>query len=312
MVKEQANKGKISADIIGSKGLFLQDMFEAGILLPSGFILTTAFREFMEKSGIYAKIRTVMSSSAVSLSDMNSILHASNEIIKFITEVKFPEDLKKNILEEFSRVNSKYAALRFSFIVDIRSSLSLAREFPVFLNISEENLIDTIVKMWTLSYAPAAISYRLEKGEDIKNPLAVILVQEMIAADVSGVCFTAHPITSDLGQIVIEANFGLSQELKPKTIVKDTYIVEKETLDILGKTVLSQKTMLARVGTNTSEIEVGGALQDKQKLSDSQILELVKIVKKIDSVYKGNPQKVEWVLKGSNFYIMDSQSIKEA
>lgn len=310
--KEKIDIDGIDIKAVGSKGIFLRDMFRAKVLVPPGFIMTSVFEEFMESTGLYARISTIMDVSKVSLNDMNSILQASNEIVNLVNNTNFPKELEAKVLNEFSKLKAEYVAVRPSFVIIDSSNLSLIREFPSQLNVSRDNLIKTIKSIWSSSFSPAALVYHLEKSIDMKKPLVVLLIQKMIDAEVSGVCFTAHPITKDRKQIVIEASFGLTEEVNTRGIARDTYVVDKNSWKILGKTIFPQKTMLARVGSTTSEVEIGSVLQAKQKLSNAQILSLANLAKRVEDIYERIPQKIEWAIEKDNFYIIESQPISKA
>jgi len=309
--KNQVDMSKIDIETVGTKGVFLRDMFNAKVLVPPGFIMTAIFEQFMEETGLYAKINTIMDTSRVSLGDMNSILQASNEIVNLVNDANFPKGLEDKILKEFLKLKAEYVAVRPSFVIDNASSLSLAREFPSQLNVNSNNLIRSIMRIWATFFSPASIVYRLEKNIDIRKPFVVLLIQKMIDAEVSGVCFTSHPITKDRNQIVIEASFGLSEEVNTKGIARDTYVVDKNNWKILGNTIFPQKMMLTRVGSTTSEVEVGSVLQAKQKLSNAQVLSLANLAKRIEDIYDRVPQKIEWAFEKNNFYIIESQPISK-
>ncbi len=309
--KEKINLDGIDIKTVGSKGIFLRDMFKAKVLVPPGFIMTSVFEEFMESTGLYAKINTIMDINKVSPDDMNSILQTSNEIVNLVNNTNFPKYLEDKVLNEFSKLKAEYVAVRSSFVVSDSSVLPLAREFPSRLNVNRDNLIKTVKGIWSSSFSPAALAYHLEKSLDLKKPLIVLLIQKMIDAEVSGVCFSAHPITKDRKQIVVEASFGLTEEVNTRGIARDTYIIDKNNWKILGKTIFPQKVMLTRVGSTTNEVEVGSILQSKQKLSNAQILSLAGLAKRVEDIYERVPQKIEWALEKNNFYVIESQPLSK-
>lgn len=307
-MSEQANQEqKLNIKTVGAKGVFLQDMFQAGVLVPAGFIMTRAYEEFMEHTGLYARIETCITANKVSLNDMNSILQCSNETMSLVKETPFPESLREKVIVEFSKLKSEFVAIRYSLTVDDTSSSPLSRELVSRLNVKKSDFLDGIKNAWAQFFSPASIAYRLEKNIKSSDSLAVLLVQRMIDGESSGVSFTKHPITGDTDQVVIEASFGLNEEINTRGIVKDTYIISKGDWKILGKKVLPQKKMLSRVGSETSEVDVGSLMQEKQKLSDAQILALANLSKKIEDFYSQVPQKIEWVFSKNNFYILQSQ-----
>ena len=122
--REEVDMNKIDLKVVGSKGIFLRDMFNAKVLVPPGFIMTSVFEQFMEEAGLYARINTIMDASKVSLDDMNSILHASNEIVNLVNNINFPKSLETKVLNEFSKLKAEYVAVRPSFIIGDVLSLS--------------------------------------------------------------------------------------------------------------------------------------------------------------------------------------------
>jgi pyruvate,water dikinase len=51
----------------------------------------------------------------------------------------------------------------------------------------------------------------------------------MVQSEISGICFTVHPVTQDYDQLVIEAGYGLGEAIVGGIITPDTYVVLKTT-----------------------------------------------------------------------------------
>jgi pyruvate,water dikinase len=306
------NQTEQQADIksIGKKGLFLRDMVKAKVLVPPGFIITALFDRFMKETRLYAKIEAVMTVIKPIVSSMDSISRASSEIISLINKTKFPKKLEKNIIDEFAKLKSDYVAVRHSVVIKDSLNVFLAKEFAPQLNIDKNSLIPTIKNAWASFYSPAAIVYRLESGMGMAQPFSALLIQKMIAANVSGVCFTIHPTMQVPTQIFIEANLGINRGQSSQAFDRDTYVVNKKNGKILGKTLLPQKTMLTRVDSHTKEIEVGAVDSGRQKLTDNQIITLAKLAQRIEDFYGGVPQRIEWALEKGNFYVFEATTVK--
>jgi pyruvate,water dikinase len=135
-----------------------------------------------------------------------------------------------------------------------------------------------------------------------------VVVQKMIQSEISGICFTVHPVTEDRNQMVIEAGYGLGEAIVGGKITPDTYVINKKTLSILDKNISEQSMMIIRSGAGIKEAKVPQAQRSKQKLADKQILELAKVCKKIEEHYKF-PQDIEWALEKGKFYITQSRPI---
>lgn len=130
----------------------------------------------------------------------------------------------------------------------------------------------------------------------------------MIQSEVSGICFTVHPVTKDKNQMVIEAGWGLGEAIVGGKITPDTYVIDKKSWTILDKNISGQEIMIVRNDNGTKEAEVPKAKQAKQKLPDKQILKLAQICQKIEAHYK-KPQDIEWALEKGKFYITQSRPI---
>jgi pyruvate,water dikinase len=131
----------------------------------------------------------------------------------------------------------------------------------------------------------------------------------MAKSDVSGVCFTVHPVTRDRDQMIIEACWGLGEALVQRIITPDSYVVEKSTLNIIDINIgCQEKQIIKAKDKETMEVIVEDNLKEKQKLSGEQIKELAQICIDIEKHY-GNPRDIEWALEGEKIYIVQSRPI---
>jgi pyruvate,water dikinase len=85
-------------------------------------------------------------------------------------------------------------------------------------------------------------------------------------------------------------------------------VIQKKNWIILDKNIGQQKLMLLKNKGGNIEKQVPKSKQEKQKLSEAQILKLSKICRRIEKHYK-TPQDIEWVLKKGKFYIVQSRPI---
>ena len=135
-----------------------------------------------------------------------------------------------------------------------------------------------------------------------------VVVQKMVQSEISGICFTVHPVTKDKDQMVIEAGYGLGEAIVGGKISPDTYVISKKRLEILDKNISEQEMAIVRSANGTKEVSISKAKQGKQKLSDKEIFELAKLCAKIESHY-GKPEDIEWAYEKKKFYITQSRPI---
>ncbi len=302
---KQLSKGDV--DVAGGKGASLGEMTRAKIPVPPGFVvLASAFDRFLEETDLDAEIEAVL--HKVSHQDINSVDGASNKIRDLISDAEFPKDLAKEILKEFSTLKAKCVAVRSSATAEDSSVASWAGELESYLNTTKDNLLENIKKCWASLFTPRAIFYRFEKKLHTTKVSVAVVVQKMIQSEISGICFTVHPVTKDYDQIVIEAGYGLGEAIVGGKITPDTYVIHKKSWKILDKNIGQQKMMIIKSGQDNIEKQVPGPEQEKQKLADSKIIQLAKLCDKIEKHYK-HPQDIEWAYNKGKFYIVQSRPI---
>jgi pyruvate,water dikinase len=165
-----------------------------------------------------------------------------------------------------------------------------------------------VKKCWASLFAPRAIFYRFEKKLNKKKISVAVVVQKMIQSEVSGICFTVHPVTKNHNQMIIEAGYGLGEAIVGGKITPDRYLIKKDTLTIEDINVGVQKILIIRSRKGTKKIKLENTKQGKQKLNGRQIVELSALCRKIEKIYKC-PQDIEWTLENNKFYIVQSRPI---
>ncbi|NOQ68466.1 hypothetical protein GQ568_03425 [Patescibacteria group bacterium] len=227
---------------------------------------------------------------------------------KLIFNANFSKDIARELRKDFKKLGTKFVAVRSSATAEDSSSASWAGELETYLNITEKDLIQSVKKCWSSLFTPRAIFYRFEKKLQNQKVSVAVVVQKMIQSDVSGICFTTHPVTEDHNQMVIEAGYGLGELIVGGEITPDCYIVDKKNNLILEIVVnLQEKVMMRKNKTNVI-IEIKKRKGSCQKLTGKQIMKLAEICSKIEKHYK-KPQDIEWAFEKGKFYITQSRPI---
>jgi len=313
--KDFKKLSKKDTSIAGGKGASLGEMTlrlcsgqaRRHCPVPPGFVvLAQAFDRFLEETDINVEIEALL--RKVKIKDINSIEKVSEEIRSLILDAEFPKDIAKEILSEFAKLKAKYVAVRSSATAEDSSTASWAGELESYLNTSKENLLENVKKCWASLFTPRAIFYRFEKKLHKQKISVAVAVQKMIQSEISGICFTVHPVTEDYDQMVIEAGYGLGEAIVGGKITPDTYVIHKINKNILDSNISKQKMMIVREGSGVKETIVPKTKQEKQKLADKRILELAKICQNIEKHYK-KPQDIEWAFEKNKFYIVQSRPI---
>ncbi|MBI2984026.1 MAG: PEP/pyruvate-binding domain-containing protein [Candidatus Kerfeldbacteria bacterium] len=293
--------------LAGGKGASLGEMARAGIPVPSGFVvLTTAFESFLDETDIDVEIEAQL--HKINVRDVNSIERVSEDIRGQIMSVDMPTDIAKETRLAFVALQAPTVAVRSSATAEDAAAASWAGELESYLNVTKKDLLSAVQKCWASLFTPRAIFYRFENKLHRTKVSVAVVVQAMIQSDVSGICFTVHPVTKDYDQMVIEAGWGLGEAIVGGKITPDTYVIHKKGWEILDINVSEQKKIIVRGQHGTIERPVPPAKKTKQKLSKIQILALSKLCAKIENHYR-RPQDIEWAWQRGNFYILQSRPI---
>ena len=134
------------------------------------------------------------------------------------------------------------------------------------------------------------------------------IVQRMVQSDKSGIAFSVDPVTNDKNKIIIEAIFGLGENIVQGTVTPDHYEVNKKSLIILKKDYKYQSQKLIKSGVTNKEIKLGKQEGYSPKLSDEEIIKIALLVKDIENHYYF-PQDIEWAVEGELVFIVQSRPI---
>lgn len=308
LLRDFKNIDKNDVSLAGGKGASLGEMTKAGIPVPPGFVIfSTAFEKFLEETDLNVEIEAAL--DLVNHNEIHTVENASEKIEALILEAVMPKDIADIIKEFFKKLDSRYVAVRSSATAEDSASAAWAGQLESYLNTTEEILLENVKKCWASLFTPRAIFYRFEKNLHKQKISVAVVVQKMVESEVSGIAFSVHPITQDRNQLIIEAGFGLGEAIVSGQITPDSYVVEKDSRQILDVNVVAQNKALYRGKKNGVEWkELSVEIGSQQVLSGKKILELSDIIIRIESHYNF-PCDIEWAGEKNEFYIVQSRPI---
>ncbi|MDP3882410.1 MAG: PEP/pyruvate-binding domain-containing protein [Nanoarchaeota archaeon] len=306
-IKRFKDLSKDDVAIAGGKGASLGEMTKAGISVPPGFvILSEAFERFLEETDLNVELDSIL--HKVNHNEIHTVENASEEIKALILREEMPQDLEKEILQEFKALNASFVAVRSSATSEDSSTAAWAGQLDSFLNTTQDSLIENVKHCWASLFTPRAIVYRFEKDLNKQKISVAVVVQKMVQSEVSGIAFSVHPVTQDYNQLIIEAGYGLGEAIVSGQITPDSYVVEKQPRRIIDINVSEQDRGLYKKSSGGNEWRDLGQKGKEQVLTEKQIFELSELILKIESHY-GFPCDIEWAFEAGKFYIVQSRPI---
>lgn len=238
--------------LVGGKNASLGEMFRElraqGVRVPDGFAVTAqAFREFFRATGLQEEIRVML--KGLNPQDALQLQQVGRAVREAILQKEIPTEIKKEIIAAYHALSGGIAggtdvAVRSSATAEDLPNASFAGQQETFLNVhGEAQLIDACRRCFASLFTDRAISYRHDQGFDHFQVALSIGVQHMVRSDLasSGVMFSIDTETGFREAVLINAAYGLGENVVQGAVNPDEFYVFKPTLRTGFKPILQKK-----------------------------------------------------------------------
>jgi pyruvate,water dikinase len=306
---------------VGGKNASLGEMFRElsrkGVRVPDGFAITAdAYRWFLKQANLEGLIREVLAD--LDTRDVGNLRFRGNRIRHEILSAPLPGDLEEEIMKAYDTIGGHAlaadVAVRSSATAEDLPDASFAGQQETYLNVQGyRGLLEACRRCFASLFTDRAISYRADKGFDHLKVALSIGVQRMVRADLaaSGVMFTIDTETGFRDVVLINAAYGLGENVVQGSVNPDEYYVFKPTLKtgykpILQKTVGTKEFKLIYDiggGKMVKNVPVSPAERAKFAITDDEILQLARWACIIEDHYSTKhatvtPMDIEWAKDG--------------
>lgn len=298
----------------GKKCANLGEMTRLGMPVPDGFAITcTAQEEVFEETGARREIEALLRETGEP-KDNQRQTDVSRRIRRIIEEKELPAAFSKVVGEHYTAMCSKRGE---EVAVSVRSAgvVSHPGMYETYLNMrGREQVLEAIKKVWASTFNVRTIAAMVQTGQPVADsPCIGVGVLEMVNAKSAGVCFTVHPVSGDPSKAVIEANWGLGESCVSGIVSVDMYAVDKESLQVVEKTLGEKKCQIIPRGKGVVEEEVPSDMREVYVLSDEEAAEIVKLGNALETHF-GQPQDLEWAIDAGrsfpqNVYLLQTRSV---
>jgi len=317
-----ADIGIEDVPLVGGKNASLGEMFREltgkGVKVPNGFAVTAeAYRYFLREAGLDGKIRDIL--GGLDTRDMENLRQRGAQIRHAILAAALPRDLEAEISAAYDTFKGHAShpsdvAVRSSATAEDLPDASFAGQQETYLNVSGHlAVLDCCKRSFASLFTDRAISYRTDKGFDHFKVALSIGVQRMVRSDLaaSGVIFTIDTETGFRDAVLINAAYGLGENVVQGSVNPDEYYVFKPTLKtghkpILQKIVGSKEFKLVYDiggGKMVKNVPVSPGDRAKFAISDDEIVQLARWACLIEDHYSAKrgqptPMDIEWAKDG--------------
>ena len=309
----------VDVNRVGGKNAGLAEvtrtLTSAGIRVPPGFATTAAaYRTYIEVNGLAPKIGKLLDAYH---HGKQSLAETGTAIRRLIVDADFPQPIAAAIRSAYLELARRCrapllaVAVRSSATAEDLPQASFAGQQESFLNVSgESELLRACRKCYASLFTDRAIVYRENNGFDHLQVALSIGIQKMVRADRagSGVMFTLDTETGFPGVVVINAAWGLGENVVQGTVNPDKYVLFKRFLaderhiPIIEKSLGTKEKKLIYGeggGAPTHNIRTPRAERDAFVLQDDEIVQLGRWAVAVESHY-GRPMDIEWAKDGDS------------
>lgn len=293
--------------LAGGKGANLARLSQAGFPVPAGFVVATpAYDDFVRANRLEACIQAAL--SAVDSGSVEQLEAASAGIRAAFAAGRVSEDLAAELRRAYRSLGGA-VAVRSSATAEDLPEMSFAGQQDTYLNVlGEEALLAALVDCWSSLWTARAIGYRLRNRVSQVGLSLAVVVQKMVASRVSGVLFSANPLSGLRSQTVIDAVFGLGEALVSGKVEPDHYVVDGRCGEIVEKT-LGEKTLSIHGQAGGGVARREEPRKGRQALADEDILALARLGQQAAGLF-GGPQDIEWAqVDDGRLYLLQSRPV---
>jgi len=226
-----------------------------------------------------------------------------------------PLDLRNDIIGAVSDLMACHSlpelvvAVRSSAADEDGAGASFAGQHETYLNIvGADAIIQAVTRCWESARSERALEYRRKQGLSVERLQLAVLVQQLVASDVSAVVFTANPITGSRDEVMINASWGLGESIVGGTVTPDTFVVRKSDLAVIQRVIADKQRMTVSAPGGTSEVDVPRFLRNESSLNNEQVVEMAKLAVTLEGTME-YPVDVECAYAGGELYLLQCRPI---
>ncbi len=290
------NVSKRDVAIAGGKGANLGELIREGFPVPPGFVVT---------ADTYEQVVNNWSLASLSPSIIQQKLVEPGLLSEWLEEIQ----------QQHALLSAKFDkafvyAVRSSATAEDLGDASFAGQHDTYYYVTFDKLPQMIQKCWASLWSDAACSYRDSQGIAHDSVAMAVVVQVMIESEISGITFTANPVTGNRDEIVTESSWGMGAAIVDGRVSPDQYTFSRQQNDIIATRIADKKFMVpSSLTEETSRLTPVPPLKRRlETLTKPQISTIIEWAEKAER-YFGEPQDLEWSVQGDNFFILQSRPI---
>ena len=291
------NEKSTNKDQSGGKAAALAELSIAGFNVPPGFVIAP---QIFYKN-LTGQQRTALESASSDEAFQNIL---ANLKLKLKFQNKIQTELKK------LSANGERFAVRSSALDEDSAQHSFAGQLESYLFVSAGDVPHRVLDVWRSAFTDRVCAYRRKNNLAPVPGAPAVLIQKMVNPEVSGVAFSADPVTGQRGITVVASLYGVGTAIVSGECDADTHYVDRDGNIIEHK--IAVKTNIHRFSPLTPSGVKSDLLTNEEArrpvLKDSQVLAIAELAREVERFFC-RPQDIEWAIEDGKIYLLQSRPI---
>jgi pyruvate,water dikinase len=290
-------KTSTNNDQLGGKARALAELSIADFNVPPGFVI---------EPQIFYKNLTPQQQTALESATTAEMLQ------NILANVKLKLKFQKNLLAELGKLgsNGERFAVRSSAPDEDSTQHSFAGQLESFLFVSATDVPHRVLEVWKSAFSDRVCVYRRKNNLPPVPNAPAVLIQRMVNPEVSGVAFSADPVTGQRGITVVASLYGVGTAIVSGECDADTHYVDRDGHIIEHK--IAVKTNVHRLSPLTfsgvKSVPLTSEEARRPVLNRPQVAAIAELARRVERFFC-RPQDIEWAIEDGKIYLLQSRPI---
>jgi pyruvate,water dikinase len=292
----------------GTKARSLAQLASAGFSVPEAFCIPAdAYREHVERAGLkslVAILRAVPADSpAISLTPILQRIRSS------IIHTPLDPALVAAVRDAYDALGDGPVSVRSSITVPDLVTGPLVGRHGTYFSPGFDEVLHAITHCWNSLWGDLSWRDREAAGLADADVAIAVVVQRLIAAESSGVVFTADPATGDPNTVVLESCYGLAEAIVAGKVRPDRFTLSREGLTVTSSEVhpKSVRLLLDDTGRVVQRV-VPPDLSHAASITPYEVREIAALALNLEHIV-GGPACVEWARSAGTTWLLQARPL---
>ncbi|HUO63002.1 MAG TPA: PEP/pyruvate-binding domain-containing protein [Terriglobales bacterium] len=204
----------------------------------------------------------------------------------------------------------EFVAVRSSALEEDSAARSFAGQLESYVFVPPGDVPARLADVWRSGFSPRLLAYRRAAGLETWPMPPAVIVQRVVDADVSGVAFSADPISGRRGIAVVSAVLGQAEALVQGEVDADTWHVDRAGAIVAerigAKSAARRRNETAGRGLRLEPVDpVEGS---RPALEPAALIAIAGLARRAERLF-GRPQDIEWARERGRLFFLQSRPI---